>query len=125
MQKELVDCLLTRHHDGFVRQKHLERIIRSQNVWIPPFVLRLLGEYVIEIFEVIDRNLGNLNLSPYEQFLKANPEFMALTEQRVISYWNAGYGFPGSGKRAFTRGDYIGFRLIRFFKSLARKGEPN
>ena len=27
LQKELVDCLLTRNHDSFVRQKHLERII--------------------------------------------------------------------------------------------------
>ncbi len=30
LQKELVDCLLTRNHDGFVRQKHLERIIGSE-----------------------------------------------------------------------------------------------
>ena len=28
-EREIVDCLLTRHHDGFVRQQHLERIIRS------------------------------------------------------------------------------------------------
>src|SRR6185312_1590283 len=31
LEKELVDCLLTRHHDGFVRQRHLEQIIRSGN----------------------------------------------------------------------------------------------
>src|SRR4029077_9774802 len=44
LQKELVDCLLTRHHNGWVRQKHLERIVRSANFWIPPFVIQLVGE---------------------------------------------------------------------------------
>src|ERR1700756_2493571 len=39
LEKELVDCLLTRHHDGFVRQQHLERIIHSENPWVPPFVV--------------------------------------------------------------------------------------
>src|ERR1700690_3081518 len=46
LQKELVDCLLTRHHNGFVRQEHLERIICSENIWIPAFVIPLVGEYV-------------------------------------------------------------------------------
>jgi hypothetical protein len=47
VQKELVDCLLTRHHDGLVREKHLTRIISRNHIWIPPFVVQLAGEYVI------------------------------------------------------------------------------
>jgi len=125
LQKELVDCLLTRNHDGFVRQKHLERIIGSENVWIPPFLIRLVGEYVLEIFDLIDQNRGNPNVSIYPEFVRSNPVFIALTEQRVISYWNAGYCYPGLGQRAYTRDDYIGFRLIRFFKALAINGRAN
>jgi hypothetical protein len=115
LQKELLDCLLTRHHNGFVRQVHLERIIHSENVWIPPFVIQLLGEYVIEIFRIIDNNLGNLSVSIYEPFVRFNPQFIALTERRVMSYWNEYY-------RRYDRAEYLGFRLLRFFKSLAQNG---
>ncbi len=30
LQREFIDCLLTRHTDGFVREQHLARIIRSR-----------------------------------------------------------------------------------------------
>ncbi len=67
LQKELVDCLLTRHHNGYDRQSHLERIINSPNIWIPPFVVQLVGEYVIEILQIIDNNLRSLNTPAYAQ----------------------------------------------------------
>ena len=119
LQRELADCLLTRHHNGFVRQKHLERIICSENIWIPPFVVQLIGEYVIEILEVIHANLRNLNLPVYELFIRCNPEFVALTEQRVMSYWNEYYR---RGQTRYSMDEYVGFRLIKFLKSLGRNG---
>lgn len=117
LQRELVDCLLTRHHNGHVRQSYLERIIRSPNVWIPPFVVQLVGEYVIEILQVIDNNLSSLNLTSYRQFVQSNPEFIALTEHRVMSYWNEYYRRSNP-----DRDNYLGFRLVRLFKSLAKNG---
>jgi hypothetical protein len=57
VQKELVDCSLTRHHDGLVREEHLTRIISHNHIWIPPFVVQLAGEYVIEILHVMRHNL--------------------------------------------------------------------
>ena len=125
LQKELVDCLLTRHQNGFVRQKHLDRIIGSENIWIPPFVIQLIGEYVIEILQVIEQSLSNLNVSVYEEFIWWNPEFMALTERRVTSYWNEHYRRPVSGRIVYKRQEYVGFRLLRFFRSLAKKGRAN
>jgi hypothetical protein len=123
LQKELADCLLTRHHNGVVRQNYLERIICSENVWITPFVVQLIGEYVIEILNVIDSNLGNLNPSVYAQFVATNPEFMALTEQRVISYWNENYRRPVWGvEKFYERDEYVGFRLVRLLKSLGKNG---
>jgi hypothetical protein len=50
-----IDCLYTRHHDGFVRQMALQRVLASDETWTMPFVLQLLGEYVIEICENIHR----------------------------------------------------------------------
>jgi hypothetical protein len=63
LQREFIDCLLTRHTSGFVREKHLARIIGSSHAWVPPFVIQLVGEHVIEILHVIHRNLGNLDAS--------------------------------------------------------------
>ena len=114
LQRELVDCLLTRHNDGLVRQEHLTRIICSNHVWIPPFVVQLAGEYVIEILHVIHDNLKNLDASIYKQFLEMNREFLSLTEQRVASYWNCYYG-------NYRRDEYVGFKLVDFFKSLVAK----
>jgi hypothetical protein len=88
MQWELLDCLFTRHHDGIVRQKHLALIICSHNIWVPCFVVLLVGEYVVEILQVIQENLTHLETSTYADYVRANPEFLALTEQRVISYWD-------------------------------------
>jgi hypothetical protein len=111
LEKEIVDCLLTRHHDGFVRQQYLQRIIRSGNPWVPPFVVQLLGEYSIEIIGVIYEHLGKLNGSVYREFLQANPEFFTQTAQRVESYWNRYH-------RRHPREEYVGFKVLEFFKSL-------
>jgi hypothetical protein len=125
LQRELIDCLLTRHHNGYVRQSHLERIINSPNIWIPAFVVQLVGEYVIEILQIIDNNLSSLNTPAYTEFVSSNPEFIALTERRVMSYWNEYYRHPPwDGRRTvYKRDEYVGFRLIEFFKSLAQSGD--
>jgi hypothetical protein len=112
LEKELVDCLLTRHHDGFVRQRYLERIIRSGNPWIPPFVIQLLGEYSIEVIGVIDANLSALDNAAYREFLQTNPGFLARTAQRVASYWDCYY-------RVHKKDEYAGFRVLNFFRSMA------
>lgn len=111
VEKEIIDCLLTRHSSGFVRQQRLARIIHSGNVWTPPFVLQLVGEYVIQIVDVIQTQLGELNRDLYRDFLIANPEFLRLTARRVQSYWDRYH-------RTCDRSDYVGFKALKFFESL-------
>jgi hypothetical protein len=110
-QGELLDCLLTRHHNGSVREQHLAGIIRSNNEWIPPFVVQLVGEYVVEILEIVSRNLDHLDARLYRGFLKTNSEFFALTKQRIISYWDCYY-------RGQRRDDYVGFKISAFMEHL-------
>jgi hypothetical protein len=111
LEKEIVDCLLTRHHDGFVRQQRLERIIRSGNPWVPPFVAQLLGEYSIEIIGVIYDHLNSLDRPLYREFLQSNPEFFTQTAQRVESYWDCYY-------RVHPKDEYVGFKVLEFFRNL-------
>ena len=114
IQRELLDCILTRHFDGYVRQDHLLRVILSDNVWIPPFVIQLAGEYVLEIVRDIEKALPKLNSAVYQQFANSNPEYILKTGQRIVSYWNCYY-------RVIKREDYPGFRILSFLKDLAPK----
>jgi hypothetical protein len=112
LQRHLVECILMRHRDGYVRQKYLDKIIGSNHPWVPAYVIQLLGEYVVEIQQLIEARLKDLEPSVYRTFSLANPEFLALTEQRVISYWDCFY-------RTRKRDDYVGFHVLHFFKELA------
>jgi hypothetical protein len=113
LQTEILDCLFTRHHDGLVREAHLGRIIRSQNAWIPCFVVPLVGEYVVEILQVIHENLTYLGTPVYAEFLRSNPEFLDLIEERVLSYWDCYY-------RSIKKQEYPGFLILDFFKSITK-----
>jgi hypothetical protein len=104
-QVEVLSCLLTRHSSGFVREQHLRRILNSRHEWVPPFVIQLVGEYVVEIVDVIRENIDHLNPSLYGAFLTSNPAFYQLTKQRVISYWNCYY-------RGQQKTDYAGFQVL-------------
>lgn len=87
-QRAILHCLYTRHHNGFVRERHLRILIDSHEAFVPPFVLQLLGEYVIEIQQFLAENISTLKEEPYRSFLSENPVFMEKTRQRILSYWD-------------------------------------
>ncbi|MGD1068873.1 MAG: hypothetical protein ABSB15_01940 [Bryobacteraceae bacterium] len=111
LQQEILSCLLTRHCSGFVRQEHLIRIVGSHQSWAPPFVVQLIGEYVVEICRVVQENQADLDVKLYRDFLEANPALWAVTKQRVVSYWDCYY-------RATPREKYVGFQIVRYLDSL-------
>lgn len=111
LQNEILDCLLTRHHCGYVREEYLRKIIGCNQPWVPPFIVQLMGEYVVEILEVIRSCFEKLDVDRYQCFLKRNPQFYAVTKQRVASYWNCYY-------RTSRKEDYVGFELLKLFDGL-------
>lgn len=108
-QRQLLHCLYSRHCDGMVRQRHVEQIVGSADPWVVPFVVQLVGEYVLEILVVIRDGLrdlaapGSRGHLAYGTFIADNPAFFARTQRRVVSYWNCYYraaytnfrGYPG------------------------------
>lgn len=89
-QKTILHCIFLRHHNGFVRQRRLEKI-ENNEYWITPFTFQLLGEYVIEILEFLDQELGDNKLENYKKFAIENPKYYQQTESRMVSYWNEYY----------------------------------
>jgi hypothetical protein len=90
-QKAILGTLYTRHNNGFVREKWLRQIIKLEEYWLPPFVLQLMGEYVLEIISFLADNEDSLKKEPYIRFIRENPEFDFRTTQRILSYWDAYY----------------------------------
>ncbi len=108
-QRQLLHCLYSRHCDGRVRQRHIAKIVGSADPWVIPFVVQLVGEYVVEILVAICDDIRDL-VAPgasghlaYGQFIMDNPAFFARIQRQVVSYWSCYYrsayptfrGYPG------------------------------
>lgn len=119
-QQQLLHCLYSRHCDGRVRQRHLEKVVGSTDPWVVPFIVQLAGEYVLEILVMICDELRDLAVPgtrghlAYGQFLTDNPAFFARTQRRVVSYWSCYY----RGTYARFRG-YPGCTLLDLLRSAA------
>lgn len=113
-QQVILNCLFTRHHNGYIREQHLKQIINKCNEykWIIPYLIRITGEYVIEILQVIKANLDKNEKGIIKNFIAENPIFYNITESRVISYWDCYYRHKYPNKD-----DYVGCEIIKYFNS--------
>jgi hypothetical protein len=87
-QRTVLACLYTRHHIGYVRERRLEQVIEIAEPWVVPFVVRLAGEYVVDIVETVRTHLGEKPPALYGEFVAANPAFLGTLERQVVSHWN-------------------------------------
>jgi hypothetical protein len=84
-------CLGTRHHDGFLRETFVRRLLQAEEPWIVPYVIQLLGEYVLEIGQVIEQALPMKDMRSYVGYARSNAPHLEKLQQRAVSYWNAYY----------------------------------
>jgi hypothetical protein len=94
---------------------------------VVPFVVQLVGEYVVEILESIRHHLSDLTSKrstqrlAYGDLIARNPGFFARTEHRVVSYWACYHRgkFPDLGT-------YPGGHLLELLRAAAidRTGTP-
>ena len=116
LQQEIISCFFTRSYNGYVREEYLKHIITANQPWVVPFVIRLLGEYVIEILQVIYENFKKIDIQLYCKFIEENPMFYEITKQRVISYWDCYYRSQYKDKN-----DYVGFKIIETIENGCNK----
>lgn len=110
-QKSILNCIFLRHHNGYLREKRLKKLVHKDEKWIIPFTVQLLGEYVYEILEVLDEHINEKTINAYYQFAEENPKYWQQTESRMISYWNEYY------RRSFPkRKEYLGTALVKRIK---------
>ncbi|MCW4454268.1 hypothetical protein OK348_05620 [Flavobacterium sp. MXW15] len=87
----IATCLGTRHHDGFLREECVRKLLRAEEPWIAPYVIQLLGEYVLETGQAIERALPARDLRMHVGYARSNRPHLETLERRAVSYWNAYY----------------------------------
>ena len=86
--RTLALSLETRHRDGHILEECLRQLVAVDRPWVVPFVVQLVGEYVIEIVEAIAAAIHAANAAQFSDFVLKNPMFMATTRRRATSYWD-------------------------------------
>lgn len=105
----IMECFYTRHKNGYLREKYLYRMITDPSEWVVPYVVQLVGEYVIEILDVIFAHIERLDRQAYVKFFLENEAYYQTTKRRVMSYWACYY------RHRFCREDYVGFKILDHF----------
>ena len=107
-QQTIINCIYLRHHNGFIREKHLVRLLKTDDYFVSPFVIQILGEYVVELISILEQEITDQSISKYAEFLNDNLFFWKQTQSRIVSYWDAYY------RQEFPKlRDYVGQRLSK------------
>jgi len=111
-QRLILNALYTRHSSGYVRERCVKPLLLADERWIPPFVIQLLGEYVLEIVQVLAEHLAVLSGPNYLRFARENRAFFQLLRQRIASYWNCYHRFTFPKLK-----DYPAFRILELIET--------
>ncbi len=107
LQKTILSCLYLRHHNGLVRQKRLELLTDAKQYFTLPYKFHLLGEYVIEILEDLQKHITDETIDNFAKFANDNNAYFQKLESRMTSYWNVYYRW-----KSYTLKNYIGRKNI-------------
>jgi len=116
LQQGIAWCLGTCHHSGYTREESVRHILAAPQPWMAPFIVQLIGDYVVEIVQPVADALPTL--APDMQhalaaFVRDNPRYLNTVDSRTISYWM--YYMPTYPARA----GYPGVRAVNYLRALA------
>ena len=113
-QRGFAWCLGTRHHNGYVREACVARLLAAPQGWMAPFIVHLVGEYVDQIVQRIDAALPVFApemRAALAGFVRDNARYLDTIERRTISY--RPYPLPASE-------NYAGKRVVASLRALGR-----
>jgi hypothetical protein len=116
-------ALQTRSHDGFERQRAARDLMADLEPLGAPFIVALIGEYIVEILEDVSDALTPDLERTLGTFILENGAFWATTKRRIASYWNAYYrsSWASELRRAYRRDEYVGFKLTDRLEAAASR----
>lgn len=81
-------ALFTRHHNGFIRSCAIQRLMHLYPKECIPYLVQLLGEYVVEICEIICKHSTKQQKAWVDSFLLQNKSYTRRIRSQVASYWD-------------------------------------
>jgi hypothetical protein len=119
-------ALQTRSNDGFERQRAARDLLADLHGWGAPFIVALIGGYVVEILDDIAAALTPEIARILGAFIACNEAYWNTTKRRVTSYWNVYYRarWLNDYGRAERRDEFVGFRLVQQLEAAAFRFEP-
>lgn len=107
-------ALQTRSNDGFERQRAARDLMDDLQPWSAPFIVTLIGEYIVEILNDIYAALTPHDAQTVAAFIVQNEAYWGTTKRRVMSYWDVYYRSRRSSetRHCYRRDEYVGFKLI-------------
>lgn len=116
----LARALQTRSNDGFERQRAARDLLTDLQPWAAPFIVSLIGEYIVEILEDVAAALTPQSTQTLGTFIGDNKAYWETTKRRVMSYWNEYYRWArAQWDGEHGRDQYVGFRLIAELEAAA------
>ena len=121
LEKKIYACISLLNYDGFIREMYLHYLLEQPlDEWMLPFFMKVSGEYVKEILEILYKSRKNEDNTLFKEFSKKNPKQSQRNYSRMTSYWNEYYRFDithpcmidgRQGIRTDIR-DYVGYSLF-------------
>jgi hypothetical protein len=87
IQKIIIYCLYTRHYNGYVRQKYIEKLLDKYEYFIIPYIVKMIGENVSEIMEIIEEYI-DANNDNIVHFIANNLYYWYGIRGKISSNWN-------------------------------------
>ncbi len=116
-QKLILHSIQSRSHDGFVREKHLKAILKTEfQEWCLPFIVGSFDDYVVEILQTIYAELIDKDTINIRKFCEVNSHEVKKSYDRMISYWNCYYRW-----RTKRLPEYVGYKIFRDFAGFPKK----
>lgn len=122
-------ALQTRSNDGFERQRAARDLMAILQPWSAPFIVALIGEYIVEILDDIAAALTPEKARMLGTFIAQNQPYWQTTKRRVMSYWNVYYrsslatssrpSWARNFRPLFDQNEYVGFSLTKQLDSAA------
>lgn len=109
-------ALQSRSNDGYQRQRAARDLLANLRPWTAPFIMALLGEYIVEILVDIEAGLTPESAAILAACIRENPAYWDLIKRRIMSYWHVYH------RLAYSRTGYPGFRMIVRLKTESELG---
>jgi len=91
-ERMVLHCIYSRHHDGYIREKHVRAILAEDfPAWVIPYLVKVSDEYIVEILEVIYDKLKGRDTDDFKAYCTENRNAFCKSYNRMVSYWNEFY----------------------------------